>query len=292
MSNNAPGITKKTTSYYIDPKVITPRDGWNPRFSFGEVEELAKSIKANGLIFPLHVKRVGAGFELIDGDRRLTAIEMLLEQGHEFPEGVPAQIKDKNTSDLENLILMFESNSGKPFLPLEAAAAYKRMRDAGMTLKQISERVGRKPANITDTLRLLTTDVDVQDALKKGKINTTAAMAIAKTDKTKQKDLVEKVAATGKGKGKRATLLKELDKVRVNRRASTPKKAVALDVASLKKIEADLTEALVVMAKGAGIEMREIKKQASATPTSKIIATYAMLIGIQTALGHEVDLGV
>ena len=86
----APGIIKRTNAYFADPKTIARVDGWNNRFDFGEIEELAKSIKINGLLQPLRIKRVPAhvkddgkgaagaqvfAFELIDGDRRLTAIE-------------------------------------------------------------------------------------------------------------------------------------------------------------------------------------------------------------------------
>lgn len=285
--NLAAGITKKTSAYYVDPKAISRRPDWNPRFDFGEIEELAKSIKANGLIFPLHVKRSGEGFELIDGDRRLAAIEQLLSQGHKFPDGVPAMIKDKNTSDLENLIIMFESNSGKPFLPLEAAAAYKRMRDAGMTLKQISERVGRKPANITDTLRLLTADAEVQEALKDKKINTTTAMAIAKTSKGKQKELVDKVVAVGKGKGRRAQVKKDLEEVRVNRRSTTPKKVYALDAAELKKMETLLTAELEVSCKESGMTVRGLKRACDEVRDSTLAYSYGVLVGIRQALGHQ-----
>ena len=79
-SSNPAGVLKRSNAYFIDPTRVVRRDGWNPRFDFGEIEEMAKSILANGLLNAIRVKRISgnpaADFELIDGDRRMTAIEL------------------------------------------------------------------------------------------------------------------------------------------------------------------------------------------------------------------------
>ncbi len=217
----APGIVKRTSSYFIDPTMIDRRKDWNPRFDFGEIEELAKSIKHQkehdgvGVLTDIRVKRKADGrFELVDGDRRLTAVELLMKKGEVFDQGIPAKILDKNLPDIQALVQMFEANSGKPFLPLEEAAAYQRMRDAGMTLKQVAEAVSRKVPHVMKTLALVQADDSVRDAVASGAIKSTLAKKIAskaKGDKEAQKEMVKKAT---KGKTNKKELEAELVKMR------------------------------------------------------------------------------
>jgi len=271
---------------YINPTAVSRRAGWNPRFDFGEIEELAKSIQANGMLIPIRVKKVGEGFELIDGDRRLTAVEHLIAKGEVFAKGIPALLEDKNSDDLGNLIKMFESNSGKAFLPLEEAAAYKRMRDAGMTLKQIGDKVGRKHVHIVDTLRLLEADDSVKDALKNKKINATTAKAIAKTSKEKQAGHVEQ--ASGAGKGKRTQLKRDLEDGRTNKRKSTPPKYHPMTQDELKSQEEQLLVDLQETATNAGWDLNQVASVVRQDDALVAAATYGLLLGIRLALGKKI----
>ena len=241
--SNPVGIVKRTNAYFVDPTKVAREEGWNPRFDFGEIEGLAASIKANGVLNAIRVKRMAAPdadgkvFTLIDGDRRLTAIEFLLKKGHEFPEGIPAVIVDKNQEDVTSLIQMFEANSGKTFLPLEEAAAYKRMQDAGMTVKQICAAVGRKHVHVIEVLNLLKADDSVKDAVTDGSIGKTIAKQIAKVakgDSAKQKELVDQAKAVGKDAGKRRAILKEVEKTRA---AKAAKRGKTLKIRALSDVE-------------------------------------------------------
>lgn len=252
-ASNPVGVVKRTNAYFIDPTKVTRREGWNPRFDFGEIEALAISIKANGILNPIRVKRIdpqvkddGRGptgaqefvFELIDGDRRLTAIEQILKKDPAaFPGGIPAVIVDKAQDDITSLIQMFEANSGKAFLPMEEAVAYQKMRDAGMTIKDICSKVGRKQVHVVEILNLLKADESVQEAAKDGSIGKTMAKKIAtvaKGDKVVQKTLVEKAKAAGKDKSKRRELVKEVEKAH---RATAAKKGKTLKIRALSDAE-------------------------------------------------------
>lgn len=220
----AAGVMKRSSAFSIDPLAVMRREGWNPRFDFGEIEALVTSIKANGLLNAIRVKRIaptvlgdGNGptgaqvfnFELIDGDRRLTAVEAILkkEPGF-FPDGIPAIIVDKAQEDLTSLIQMFEANSGKPFLPLEEAAAYKRMRDAGMSIKAICAAVGRRNTHVNEMLALLEAAPEVQEAVAKGEIGKTEAKqiaSIAKGDAAKQRELTAVAKAANQKNGKKGS---------------------------------------------------------------------------------------
>lgn len=204
MSELAQGLVKKTSAYLADPTAIKRREGWNVRFDFGEIEELANSIAANGFYAnePILVKRNSAGvLEIVDGDRRLTAVELLIQRGQWKEVGVPVVIADRQMDDAEGYIRMFTANTGKNFLPLEEAAAYKRLADLGIKPVEIARRIGRSEAHVADRLSLLGAAPEVKEALKNGKLGSTLAENIAKKkDQKEQAELVKKATESKAGK--------------------------------------------------------------------------------------------
>lgn len=311
----AAGIVKRSSAFSADPRTITRRPGWNPRFDFGEIEELAKSIKEHGLLMPLRVKRVkphvkddGKGpygtqefhFELIDGDRRLTALELLLQQGIDFPDGVQVIIVDKAQDDLTSLFQMYEANTGKPFLPLEEAAAFKRMRDAGMTIAEICAKVGRKQVHVTSMLALLDTDEEVQEALKAGHIGTTVAKEIAvhaRGDKVTQKKLVKQAKAAGKDKKARRAVKREIEKVRVEKAQKQGRvvKMRALTDAQLSDLGSAAASHLETLLAKAGLPADVAETDLEFIRSDALMAVafaYGQLQGLKAAAGLEVDFEV
>lgn len=311
-TKNAPGIVLRTSAYRADPLTITRKEGWNPRFDFGEIEELAKSLKINGFLNPLRVKRIPGAkatdqyqFELIDGDRRLTAIEMAIKGGHAFVEGVPVVIVDKAQSDLESLFQMFEANSGKAFLPLEEAAAYKRMRDGdpengvkGLTIKQICDRVSRKQVHVVATLALLDADDDVKEAVKDGSVNSTMAKKIAvaaRGDKVKQKELVAAAKAAGKDKGKLAAVKRKVDDTRIAKAAGKGKtlKMRALDDDELSALGAALAAGMSKKMKDAGKPLTfDLRAWVSQDDALALAFTFGALEALKAAAGVKTELDI
>lgn len=244
MSTPTNGIVTARPSAYnmVDPRSIDRREGWNVRFDFGEIEELAKSIKyqateggvPGGLLNAIRIKRKEGGrFELIDGDRRMTAVELLIKwagegnlKGYDFPDGIAAVIVAKGQDDLRSLIQMFEANSGKAFLPMEEAAAYKRMREAGMSLEQIGQAVGRNHVHVNNTLALLEAPAELQEAVKKGEVGGTLAKKIAvvgRGNKAKAAELTKAAKAAGKDKKKQRAVKAEVEAARVENAAKKGK---------------------------------------------------------------------
>lgn len=273
-SSNPAGVLKRSNAYFIDPSRVVRREGWNPRFDFGEIEVLAAQIKevkakdesSGGLLNPIRVKRVvgnpAADFELIDGDRRLTAIEHLLKKGETFPSGIPAVIVDKAQDDITSLTQMFLANEGKKFLPMEEAIAYQRMRDAGMTLKEICAAVGRKQVHVTEILNLLQADESVKEAAEKGEIGKTMAKKIAtaaKGDKAKQAELVKAAKAAGDDKEAQRAVKRKVDTTRIEKAAKKGKvlKIRALSDAELSDIGSKMAEHLSMMLENMGISVEE-----------------------------------
>lgn len=284
------GITKRTNAFFVDPKAIKRREGWNPRFDFGDMAELKKSIKTNGVLNPLRLKRGEPGeFILVDGDRRFTAIEELLKEKHKFPDGVPAILLSKDHSDIDSLVQMFEANTGKPFLPLEEAAAFQKMRDAGMTIKQICEKVSRSHVHVESTLALLVADDSVKEAVKKGEISGTLGKQIAVKGKGDKKMQQAAVAKAKTGKEGKAVVKRELSKVeRRKPSANKPKSVQPLTKVELQTLETKLLAHLKEQSKNEILSTKADKVRQTKEGASVFLR--GILAGIQIAQGIDMPL--
>lgn len=301
-TKQAAGVLKRTSAYFVDPKRIVRRAGWNPRFDFGEIEEMAKSIKANGILNAIRVKRVtgnpAADFELIDGDRRMTAIEHLIKKGHQFPDGIPATIVDKAQDDLTSLIQMFEANTGKPFLPLEEAAAYKRLQDHGMTIAQICQAVSRKQVHVVEMLGLLKADDSVKEAVQSGEVGKTLAKKIAKVakgDAATQKKLVAKAKAAGTDKTKMKQVMKEVEDVR-HKKAEAQGKVIrqqGLDYDELEELGTRVAGYLVERLEALGHPLDfDVRHMIAKDDRYALAFTYGAMEAIKAARGGSINLMV
>lgn len=311
----AAGVTKRSSSYTVDPRKVCRRPGWNPRFHFEEIEELARSIKVHGMLNDIRVKRLpavsvmrdqGFEFELIDGDRRLTACELLLKwhaegkpEGFDFPEGIPAKIVDKSQDDLTSLFQMFEANNGKPFLPMEEAAAYKRMQDAGLTIQDICGRVGRAQVHVVEMLNLIKADDSVKEAVEKGEIKKTMAKRIAtvaRGDAAKQKELVAAAKKAAKEPaGKKSQVNRKIEKARQEKAA---KRGKTVKVKPLSSVEID--ELGARLGKLTALKLKEAGRDPEEDPTAWIkeddklaaACSFGMLQALKVVAGLEIELDI
>ena len=133
---------------------------YQPRQQFSEAElvELAQSLKQNGLLQPILVRRKGDGiFELIAGERRLRTAKLA---GF---EKIPALIR--NCTDQESMILALVENLQRDDLnPMETARAYHRMvNEFGLTQEAIAQQVGGDRSSIANMLRLMTLPIEIQE---------------------------------------------------------------------------------------------------------------------------------
>jgi ParB-like chromosome segregation protein Spo0J len=313
----APGITKRTTSYMADPKKITIEEGFNARFDMGDIDGLAAEIKewkakdpsTGGLINDLHVKRIPAGdprldagflFEVRDGHRRLAAIQLLMSKGEVFEVGVPVKIVDKASSKIDDLLLMFVANGGKPFLPLEEAAAYSRLREAGMTVAQICKAVGRKQMHVTSILALADGDESLKQLVKEGKIGKTMAKDIAvnaRGDKAKQAELAKEAAEAGGDKKKKRAVgrkVAEARQAKAVRKGKRVPKMRALTDEELNALGAKIGERLpkLIMDAKAMMYEKNLFKWIKEDDKLALAFTYGALQALKSAAGVKVELEV
>ena len=148
---------------------------YQPRttFSEGEISELAESIKKNGLIQPVMVRRKGDGlYELIAGERRFRAAKLAGLMT------IKAVIR--NSSDEQAMELALVENLQRQDLnPMEAARAYHRLiTEFGLTQEQVAQRIGKDRSSIANISRLTNLPHDIQQLLELGQLTTGHAKVI------------------------------------------------------------------------------------------------------------------
>ncbi len=140
---------------------------WQPRREFDEeaLRELAESIRAEGLIQPITVRKHGEGFELIAGERRWRAFRQL------GIKTIPARIVEASDAGSAAMTLI-ENLQRENLNPIEEALGYASlMRDFALTQDAVSERVGKPRATVANIVRLLALDRETQGYIVKGLIS-------------------------------------------------------------------------------------------------------------------------
>ena len=150
------------------------RDLKQPRRMFDEAKllELAESIKAQGLIQPVLVRKDGAGYRLIAGERRWRAAQLA------GLKDLPAIIREASDAEAFEVALV-ENLQRADLNPIEEAEGYKRLiEEFGLTQERVSQRVGRDRSSVTNALRLLTLPDEVKEMVASGAINMGHARAL------------------------------------------------------------------------------------------------------------------
>jgi len=178
----------------IDLDLIEP-NSLQPRTNFDEsrLEELAQSIRSNGIIQPLLVRRIENGkYQLIAGERRWRAA-----QRAGLPN-VPCVVKEIPDDKVLELALI-ENIQRQELNAIEEAHAYKRLIETlGLTQEMVAQRVGRDRTFITNYLRLLRLPEDIQSLVEFEKISMGHARALLGVDDPIiQKKLAQKIMEQG-----------------------------------------------------------------------------------------------
>lgn len=140
---------------------------FQPRKNFDDknIEELAESIKINGVIQPITLRKIGTNYQLISGERRIrAAIKAGLTK-------IPAFIikVDEDYKMLE--IALIENIQREDLNPIDLANGLKKLSEEfNLTQEEIAKRVGKDRSTITNLIRLLKLPISVQDSLRNGEI--------------------------------------------------------------------------------------------------------------------------
>lgn len=136
------------------------------------LEELAASIRTNGVLQPILVRPVGGGYQLVAGERRLMAAQRagLLK--------VPVVVRDVPDDRLLELALI-ENIQRENLNPIEESQAYQRLIVVlGLTQEELAERLGKERSTVANALRLLKLPPHVKMLLAEGKLTPGHARAL------------------------------------------------------------------------------------------------------------------
>lgn len=187
------GDMHKEEIVYVQSGQIKPNP-FQPREDFDQtsIEELSQSIKEKGVIQPLLVRRRGDNYELIAGERRFRAANILgLKE-------IPVIVRDVSDQDSLELALI-ENIQREGLNPIEEAHAYQHLMDKfKVTQEKISEVLGKARVTITNTLRLLKLPHEIQAEMKKGRISFAHGRALLEVeDANHQRKLVQDIISKG-----------------------------------------------------------------------------------------------
>lgn len=199
----------------IPIELIKPNK-YQPRSTFDEEEItlLSESIKENGLLQPIVVRKVGDAYELIAGERRLKACQKI---GKKFIEAKVLNIKEQ-----EHLTLALIENIQRVDLnPIEKATAFKRLMEInGLTHEEIAKKVGLERSTVSNFIRLLELPDKIKEYVSRGTISFGhAKVLLSIKDAEKQIFLAEKIINDGLS-------VREVEKMCSKRQRKTLKKSI------------------------------------------------------------------
>ena len=151
---------------------------YQPRTIFDEdaLNELANSIKENGVFQPIIVKKSIKGYDVIAGERRLRASKIA---GKKTIPAIIRQISDEKMAE----IALLENLQRENLNALEEAKAYKSLIDKlNLTQEQLAKKVSKSRSHITNMLGLLRLPGEVQDMIQTGKLTMGHARALSKIE--------------------------------------------------------------------------------------------------------------
>ncbi len=167
----------------IEANPFQPRD----RFEEKSLKELSDSIKEQGIIQPVTVRKLGyEKYQLISGERRFKAAKLV------GLKDIPCFIRVANDQQMLELALI-ENIHRKDLNAIEIGISYQRLlEECKLTQEKLSERIGKDRSTITNYIRLLKLPPEVQIALREDRITMGHARALITLDDTNlQKQLLE-----------------------------------------------------------------------------------------------------
>ena len=236
---------------------LIQRGSYQPRVHFEpeSLQELADSIKEQGVIQPIVVRPLNAGgYELIAGERRWRASQLAgLSE-------VPAVIKelDNKTAAAVSLI---ENIQREDLNPLEESRALQRLIDEfDMTHQQVAEAVSRSRTSVTNLLRLRDLNEDVKTLVDERKLDMGHARALLALNGSEQSQIAKQVAVKGLS-------VRETEKLVRKLLDPKPKKAPVKEDPDIKRLQEELSERLAAT----------VALQHKSNGKGKLVITYSSL---------------
>lgn len=251
-------VKGKRDSYPVDPRALKVDPAYNVRDmndpeTIAHIRWLADSIKESGVRVPLEVRLEGEDIYVVAGHCRHAATMLAISEGAEIAT-VPTIPEPKGTNEIERVLNLVISNSGKPLTPLAIAEVVRRLMAFGWDTVKIAQRLGWKSAATVDQyVTLLGATPDVQQMIRSGEVAASTAAKVVKKEGSKAGTTLKAAAAKSGGKVTAKTIRQskgEFD--------PTPK-----NIAVLVKFVCDVAASNSSLKKTAGEIVKRLKLEAA-----------------------------
>lgn len=251
------------------PLEIIQRGKFQPRRDMDPeaLEELAQSIKQQGVMQPIVVRPAGKGhFEIIAGERRWRASQLA------GLDTIPVIIRDV-PDEAAIAMALIENIQRENLNPVEEAMALQRLQtEFELTQSQVAEAVGKSRSTITNLLRLLALSEDVKTMLERGDMDMGHARALLVLNAKNQSETARLIVGKGLSVRQTEALVRRIQNAGESAR-QTAKKTIDADV---KRLQADLAERL-----GAAVSI-----DYNAKGKGKLVVHYNSLDELDGILSH------
>lgn len=240
-----------------------PRRDMHPE----QLEELAESIKAQGVMQPIVVRPLGPDhYEIIAGERRWRAAQLA------GLEKIPAVIREVN-DEAAIAMALIENIQREDLNPMEEAMALKRLQDEfELTHQEVAQAVGKSRTTVTNLLRLIALTDEVKKLLEHGDLEMGHARALLTLEPEDQREIGRQVVAKGLSVRQTETLVRSFQENKNNKKPA-PAKTPSADI---RQLQEQLSERL-----GAGVEI-----QHTAKGKGKLVINYNSLDELDGILAH------
>jgi ParB family chromosome partitioning protein len=184
----APEVVTHLPPDAIEPNPVQPRRVFHQE----RLEELAQSIRANGVIQPLVVRQVDGKYQLVAGERRWRAAKLAKV------ESVPVVVQQIPDEHLLEVTLV-ENIQREDLNPIETAQAFQRMvQELQLNHEEVAQRTGKDRTTITNLLRLLSLPADLQSLVGEKRLSAGHARCLLSLPGEElQREVAEKAVAQG-----------------------------------------------------------------------------------------------
>lgn len=198
--------SKRTDIFLVDPRNIVVKENFNVRKDLGDIELLMNSIVETGLQVPLKAIKVRGEdkYELVDGHRRMAAINMALKNGHDikFIEVTPFKGNDE-----DKVFSMIITGTGQKTLnDIEMSDAIKRLTNFGYKPEEIANKIGKSVPQVYNYIRVASLPKMIKNNIEENKISSSLVLQIIREEKNMDKQLeMVSEAISNTDDGKKAT---------------------------------------------------------------------------------------
>lgn len=240
-----------------------PRRDMHPE----QLEELAESIKAQGVMQPIVVRRIAQDkYEIIAGERRWRATQLA------GLDTIPAIVREVS-DEAAIAMALIENIQREDLNPIEEAVALKRLQDEfELTHQEVAQAVGKSRTTVTNLLRLMSLTDEVKTLLEHGDLEMGHARALLTLAPEEQREIARQVVAKGLSVRQTETLVRQFQENRDKVRQKEP----LAPSADIRRLQESLSDRL-----GAGVEI-----QHSAKGKGKLVINYNSLDELDGILAH------